>query len=69
MTATAKPLNLAQFTVGDRVGYADINLHDYRGILVEVSRQNNGGDCLVDWKSPNTARGVECLRNLRPLQS
>lgn len=53
--------------VGDRVTYADVNLSAYRGTLLEIARQTNGGNCLVRWEIGYQGIAEECLNNLREL--
>ena len=53
------------FTVGDHVTYADINLHDYRGVIVALGPQQYGGDCLVAWVRPVRGTTIECRQHLR----
>jgi hypothetical protein len=54
--------------VGDTVGYAGINLLDYRGVIVAIQRGTRGGDCLVDWQTPRRVeQAEECTLNLRKL--
>jgi hypothetical protein len=53
---------------GNTVTYADVNLWSYRGVIVAVGPQAEGGDCLVQWRNHNGSTG-ECLSNLRRVVS
>jgi hypothetical protein len=51
--------------IGDQVGYRDINLQGYRGVIVRLGRPPHGGECVVQWHRPLDVRGDACLAHLR----
>lgn len=55
---------LPSLSVGDLVTYADINLRHYIGVIKNIGKTKNGGDCLVKWHAfPFVSE--ETLSNLR----
>lgn len=52
-----------EFSKGDRVTYADINLRHYSGVVTSIGRTKNGGECLVQW-SQFPFVSEECTFNL-----
>ena len=44
--------------------YADINLREYRGTIVQIGPQPQGGDCMVHWHKPIDVYSVQCLCHL-----
>jgi heat shock protein HspQ len=57
-----------EFTIGDKVTYDHLSLcWSYRGIVIDLDKGTNGGDCHVRWTRPNEVVAEECIRNLRKL--
>ena len=52
--------------IGGRVTYRDVSafLSNRRGTLLEIGTFGHGGDCLVQWHTPNAVKTPECLSNL-----
>jgi hypothetical protein len=54
--------------VGDRVGYACVpSLMQYKGMVRALGPTPRGGDCTVEWLTPNHVTSEECLSTLRKL--
>lgn len=56
------------FKIGEVVTYDIVSLSlSYRGVIIDLNRCENGGDCHVKWTRPISGVSSECFLNLRKL--